>query len=68
MGPARPILDAPEHEYSQLLKAALLSPEASETEDELDQAAAEIVGAPPGELVESSGGRLVRRTFGGHST
>lgn len=67
MGPARPILDAPEHEYSRLLKGALLSPEAPETDDELEDLVAEAPGLPLGELVESSDGRLVRRTAGAHS-
>jgi peptide/nickel transport system ATP-binding protein len=43
MGPARPILDAPEHPYSRLLKASVLAPETA--------AAGSLVGRPDGRLV-----------------
>lgn len=61
MGPARPILDAPEHAYSQLLKSAVLSIE-GETDIGATAGTAASTGAPAGRLVESTGGRLVLRT------
>ena len=64
MGPARPILDAPEHPYSRLLKASVLSPETGAASlvpnAELVAAASEAQQASSGKLVPGSGGRLVR--------
>jgi peptide/nickel transport system ATP-binding protein len=62
-GPARPILDAPEHSYSQLLKSAVLAIDGSPDTDG-DQLRVGSGGAsrvPEGLLVESTDGRLVRR-------
>ena len=69
MGPARPILDAPEHAYSQLLKSAVLSVDGSHDAED-DQPLARTVGvglAPAGHLVESADGRLVRRAATDHA-
>ncbi len=67
MGPARPILDAPEHPYSRLLKASVLSPEtvgehSLAVQTDLIAASEAALAAPDGGLTEGSGGRLVRRT------
>ena len=65
MGPAKPILEQPEHPYSQLLKASVLSTEnAGQTSLQpadrgIAQAAWEQAGA--GHLLEGEGGRWVRR-------
>jgi ABC-type oligopeptide transport system ATPase subunit len=69
MGPARPILDAPEHAYSQLLKSAVLSIDGSSDAGD-DQSLARSVGAgvvPAGHLVDSTDGRLVRRAATDHA-
>ena len=69
MGPARPILDAPEHPYSQLLKSAVLSVDGSvNTEEDPLAATSSASGTSSvGHLVESTGGRLVRRAAPDHS-
>ena len=63
MGPARPILDAPQHAYSKLLKSAVLSIEGTSMEAETlsPVEAAGLGPIPAGDLVESADGRLVRR-------
>lgn len=64
MGPARPVLDAPEHAYSRLLKQSVLSIEEAgsgklEPADRtMAKAAWEATGE--GQLVARDGGRLVR--------
>jgi peptide/nickel transport system ATP-binding protein len=67
MGPARAILDMPEHPYSRLLKSAVLSPEAGGAESLRSDAAlmADASAAQEsvrGKLVEKSDGRLVRQS------
>src|SRR5690606_14567751 len=65
MGPARPILDAPEHPYSRLLKDAVLSIDDAgagtlQPADRTEVASAlELVGS--GTLEEQADGRFVRR-------
>ena len=65
MGPARPILDAPEHPYSRLLKASVLSIDDAGTgelvpADRSDAVAAwDLAGS--GTLQERPDGRLVRQ-------
>ncbi|HVY51900.1 MAG TPA: ABC transporter ATP-binding protein [Devosia sp.] len=66
MGPARPILDAPEHAYSRLLKASVLAPETATgdtltVQPELAAASAAALAGPPGSLVGRPDGRLVRQ-------
>lgn len=66
MGPARPILDAPEHPYSRLLKASVLSPETIGTDSlavqaDLIAASEAALAAPDVGLTEGSDGRLLRR-------
>ena len=66
MGPARPILDAPEHPYSRLLKASVLSPETIGTDSlavqaDLIAASEAALAAPDAGLTEGSDGRLLRR-------
>lgn len=64
MGPARPILDSPEHPYSRLLKESVLSIDDAGTDSLVPAdraeatAASEIVGA--GTLQERADGRFVR--------
>ncbi len=65
MGPARPILDAPQHPYSQLLKASVLSPETAGPDSlahagDVDQLLR--IGTESGKtaLVPKPDGRLVR--------
>lgn len=66
MGPARPVLDAPEHAYSRLLKASVLSAEdagAGKLEPALDLIAASddmLAHAASSHLAERPDGRLVR--------
>jgi ABC-type oligopeptide transport system ATPase subunit len=67
MGPARPILDAPEHAYSRLLKGAVLSADGAPDDLMRSVSSDAPTTAPPGELVEGSGGRLVRRAFADHA-
>jgi peptide/nickel transport system ATP-binding protein len=69
MGPARAILDAPEHPYSQLLKSAVLSIDGSVNTEEDPLAATSSASGTfsVGHLVESTGGRLVRRAAPDHS-
>jgi peptide/nickel transport system ATP-binding protein len=63
IGPARPILDAPEHPYSRLLKSAVLSTDGPSDFGDSDALmnAASTLGVPSGQLVEFGDGRLVRR-------
>jgi ABC-type oligopeptide transport system ATPase subunit len=68
MGPARPILDAPEHPYSQLLKSAVLSVDIPASDEAAAPAPPAAPALPPGLLVESTDGRLVRRQVGGHAS
>jgi ABC-type oligopeptide transport system ATPase subunit len=68
MGPARPILDSPEHPYTALLKSSVLSVDAPESEDVIPAQRPELSGIPAGVLVESSSGRLVRRVAGSHGS
>lgn len=68
MGPARATLDAPEHPYTQLLKSAVLSVDARDTEEVFSISAAGLSGIPPGVLVESTSGRLVRRESAVHAS
>lgn len=65
MGPARPILDAPEHAYSALLKSAVLSVDGVPDELAALSAGDAPNAVPTGRLVESTGGRLVRREVAG---
>ncbi|SDG58846.1 peptide/nickel transport system ATP-binding protein [Pelagibacterium luteolum] len=64
MGPARPVLDAPEHAYSRLLKESVLSIEDAGSgklepaDRSMAKAAWEATGE--GQLVARDGGRLVR--------
>jgi ABC-type oligopeptide transport system ATPase subunit len=64
MGDARTVLDNPEHPYSRLLKASVLSSEdAGDGKLKTDAAMVEIAGSlvrRPGELVERPDGRRVR--------
>jgi peptide/nickel transport system ATP-binding protein len=65
MGPARPILDAPQHPYSQLLKASVLSPETSGegslvVQANLIEASNAALDAASTRLVQGTDGRLVR--------
>ena len=69
MGPARVVLDAPEHPYSRLLKASVLSPEtagldglASGVDETLRQGAEPQAGATT--LAPRADGRFVRETVG----
>jgi len=64
MGDARTVLDRPEHPYSRLLKASVLSTDDAgdgklRTDPAMVQLAAELVGRP-GRLVERADGRQVR--------
>jgi ABC-type oligopeptide transport system ATPase subunit len=66
MGPARPILDAPEHPYSRLLKASVLAPETSGpgslvVQRDLMDASNAALALAGSRLTESADGRLVRR-------
>jgi peptide/nickel transport system ATP-binding protein len=66
MGPARPILDAPEHPYSRLLKASVLSPEtigeqSLAIQTDLLAASEAAFAAPDTGLTAGSNGRLLRR-------
>jgi peptide/nickel transport system ATP-binding protein len=68
MGPARPILDAPEHAYSKLLKSAVLSIDGRPpAEDGPPLAGSAASLAPAGHLVDSADGRLVRRAATDHA-
>ena len=67
MGPARAILDAPEHPYTRLLKDAVLSVDEPSVPEVFAPSASGLSGVPSGELVESTSGRLVRREAGGQS-
>jgi peptide/nickel transport system ATP-binding protein len=65
MGDARSILEAPEHPYSRLLKASVLSTEDAgagklDTDPEMVRLANELAGAPGSRLAERPDGRLVR--------
>lgn len=65
MGPARPILDTPEHPYSRLLKSAVLSPETAgsatlDVSAELVAASNRSLALANTELVSGRDGRLVR--------
>jgi peptide/nickel transport system ATP-binding protein len=64
MGPARPILDAPEHPYSRLLKESVLSVDAAATDELLPADRSEAMAAweraGAGTLQERGDGRLVR--------
>lgn len=66
MGPARPILDNPEHPYTALLKSAVLSLDTPEPDETSPAQRPELSGIPAGVLVQSSAGRLVRQTTGSH--
>ncbi len=66
MGPARAILDAPEHPYSRLLKASVLSPETMGDDSlalqaDLIAASEAALAAPDSGLTPGSDGRLLRR-------
>jgi len=66
MGPARPILDAPEHPYSRLLKASVLEPETSGPDSlvvhrDLVEASNLALAASSSRLEPAGDGRLVRR-------
>jgi ABC-type oligopeptide transport system ATPase subunit len=66
MGPARPILDAPEHPYSRLLKASVLAPETSGPESlvvqrDLIEASNSALATVGSRLAEGADGRFVRR-------
>jgi peptide/nickel transport system ATP-binding protein len=67
LGPARPILDCPEHAYSKLLKSAVLSIDGPPDLGEASAGAAVALVAPAGQLVHSTDGRLVRRANAGHA-
>lgn len=67
MGPARAILDAPEHPYTQLLKSAVLSVDDPNVEEVFSASATGLSGIPQGVLVESTAGRLVRREAAVHA-
>lgn len=62
MGPARPILDAPEHPYSRLLKASVLSIDdpGAGTLAPADRSEATAAWAHSGDLVARGDGRFVR--------
>jgi ABC-type oligopeptide transport system ATPase subunit len=65
MGPARVVLDAPEHPYSRLLKASVLSPETNGPgnlvpDPILVAASNESLAHPSGELLARPDGRMVR--------
>jgi peptide/nickel transport system ATP-binding protein len=63
MGPARPILEAPEHPYARLLKSAVLSPDPDEpinASSGVDAAAQAGTGTPQGTLIARPDGRYVR--------
>src|SRR5262249_12876286 len=65
MGDARTILEHPEHPYSRLLKASVLSTEDAgagklATDPEMVSRAMELVGAKDSRLVARPDGRLVR--------
>jgi peptide/nickel transport system ATP-binding protein len=64
MGPARPILDAPEHPYSRLLKESVLSVDAAATDElrpaDRSEAMAAWERAGEGTLQEREDGRFVR--------
>ena len=63
MGPARPILEAPEHPYARLLKSAVLSPDPTEpinASSGFDAAAKAGSGVPQGTLTVRPDGRYVR--------
>jgi len=68
MGPARAILDAPEHAYTKLLKGAVLSIDNPDTDEVVVAPPPGLSGVPAGVLVESSSGRLVRREDGSHAS
>jgi ABC-type oligopeptide transport system ATPase subunit len=64
MGDARTVLDQPEHPYSRLLKASVLSTDDAgagklATDPDMVRLAGEMVGRP-GRLVDRADGRLVR--------
>jgi peptide/nickel transport system ATP-binding protein len=63
MGPARPILDAPKHPYSRLLKSSVLSIDdpGAGTLTPADRSEATAAWEQAGDLVEHSDGRLVRQ-------
>jgi ABC-type dipeptide/oligopeptide/nickel transport system ATPase component len=67
MGPARAILDAPEHPYTQQLKGAVLSVDEPNVSEVFAPSSPVLSGVPPGVLVESTSGRLVRREAGIHA-
>jgi ABC-type oligopeptide transport system ATPase subunit len=67
MGPARAILDAPEHPYTQQLKGAVLSVDEPNVSEVSAPSSPVLSGVPPGVLVESTSGRLVRREAGIHA-
>jgi ABC-type oligopeptide transport system ATPase subunit len=65
MGDARTILEAPEHPYSRLLKASVLSTADAgagklDTDPEMVRLANELAGAQGSRLAERADGRLVR--------
>jgi peptide/nickel transport system ATP-binding protein len=66
MGPARAVLDAPEHPYSQLLKSSVLSVDALGDSGEASAGTPGPFVVPSGQLVEGADGRLVRRAGAGH--
>jgi peptide/nickel transport system ATP-binding protein len=63
MGPARPILDAPEHPYSRLLKSSVLSIDepGTGTLTPADRSQATAAWELGGDLVERGDGRFVRQ-------
>ncbi|MGN6101769.1 MAG: ABC transporter ATP-binding protein [Devosia sp.] len=65
MGPARAVLDAPEHPYSQLLKSSVLSVDALGDSGEASAGTPGPFVVPSGQLVEGADGRLVRRAGAG---
>lgn len=67
MGPARTILDAPEHPYTQLLKSAVLSVDGSDIDQVIPPSSSGLSIVPPGVLVETTSGRLVRRDVAPHA-
>jgi hypothetical protein len=65
MGPARAVLDEPEHPYSRLLKASVLSTEDAghgrlEPATDLAAASNRLIGLPTSQLEPRADGRLVR--------
>lgn len=66
MGPARAILDAPEHPYTQLLKGAVLSVDNPDI-GQVFPSSSGLSVVPQGVLVESAAGRLVRREATPHA-